>query len=288
MISLRVQAPQSEATTVQVCPGHHSAGGGPVDDLSFSGAPPGLFDLEVSTQTAIVIPRVAGADLRGRALKVGERRLLRPGEPLTVAGYVVVREPDTTPEGPAEGTAALARGMLGSALTGSGSSALPSLVWLNGWDCGKRLPLLDEATFLGRGEGSGCRIRDALASRTHAKLLLREGKGLITDLVSANGVEVDGTRVDGERELSGGEVIRIGETELLFELPPRPPAPPAKAAPPPAEAPVEACVPDAAPSTSAPGSAAPRPRYSPLEMLFVGVATAVGAVATAAVWAFAR
>ncbi len=259
-----------------------------MDDLSFAGAPPGLFDLEISAQTAIVVPRVAGADLRGRALKVGERRLLRPGEPLTVAGYVVVREADTAPEGPAEGTAALARGMLGSALTGSGSSALPSLVWLNGWDCGKRLPLLDEATFLGRGEGSGCRIRDALASRTHAKLLLREGKGLLTDLVSANGVEVDGSRVDGERELTGGEVIRIGETELLFELPARAPASPPKAAAPPTEAPIEPLAPDEVPPTNAPVSPAPPSRYSPLEMLFVGVATAVGAVATAAVWVFAR
>lgn len=272
MIALRLRSPRGEDRPLTLPPGHHSAGGGTSDALPLPGAPEGIFDLELSAETAIVLPRRPGVRLGARALRVGERWLLRPGHAVSACDHELLREAEPGP-GPAEGTAALARGLLCGGF-GQAPVPLPTLVWLNGRDCGKRLPLLDEATFLGRGDGAMARVRDALASRTHAKLLMRDGRALLSDLSSANGLFVDGQPITGERELVGGEVLRLGETELLFEAAlarSRPPPPPMDAAP--AAAPEQ------------PASAAPaRRRIDSLEIAVVGGASLAGAVATAAVF----
>ena len=216
MISLKLRSPGGPERVLPVPPGHHSLGGGPADAVRLEGAPAALGDLEVSFDTAIVVARSGCLSLAGRPLKPGERWLLRPGQSLTATAVELQLAVDPAPA-PAEGTAAFARCMLGRGSTGPSGSPLPTLVWLNGRDCGKRLPLLDEATFLGRGDGAVARVRDALASRTHAKIAVRQGRAWITHLGSANGLHVDGREVAARCDLYGGEVLRVGETELLFE-----------------------------------------------------------------------
>ena len=208
---------QGTETPIVLAPGLHTAGGSPRDTLRLDGAPGQLMEFDVALDSTIIAARVPGCSLGGRELKVHERWLLRPGQVLEIHGNLLRAEPDTAKACPMDlGTAAIARGVLGSAGV-AGLSPLPSLVWLNGRDCGKRLTLLDEATFMGRGEGTSARVRDALASRTHAKLTLRDGTASLKHLASANGLFVDGKAVGDEVRLFGGEIIRIGETELLFD-----------------------------------------------------------------------
>lgn len=95
---------------------------------------------------------------------------------------------------------------------------------------------------IGRSRSAGNDLvldTDGMASKAHARLE-RERDGLWTlyDLASTNGVKVGGVKIDGNRTLSDGDEIVIGETRLLFQLDPARPAPVlAPAAPVPASSP---------------------------------------------------
>lgn len=70
------------------------------------------------------------------------------------------------------------------------------------------------------GRGNGCQIclTDPLSSRTHAIISFEDGCWIASDADSRNGTLVNDKRITQVR-LSGGDRIRIGSTELLFELP---------------------------------------------------------------------
>lgn len=73
--------------------------------------------------------------------------------------------------------------------------------------------------ILGRGLASDIALADAKASRTHARIECSAAGCTITDLDSANGMSINGERVDRLR-LSAGDVIEIGDTILRFEVDP--------------------------------------------------------------------
>jgi pSer/pThr/pTyr-binding forkhead associated (FHA) protein/tetratricopeptide (TPR) repeat protein len=69
---------------------------------------------------------------------------------------------------------------------------------------------------LGRGKNCNVILEDKKASRKHA-IIRRSGAGFtLQDLESANGTFLNGVQVS-EQELYGGDVIRIGNTEITFE-----------------------------------------------------------------------
>jgi pSer/pThr/pTyr-binding forkhead associated (FHA) protein len=73
-------------------------------------------------------------------------------------------------------------------------------------------------TTIGRGPESGIRIDgDDFASSSHARIESRQDGVWVEDLRSTNGTFVNGARVTTERLLQGGDVVRIGQTELRLE-----------------------------------------------------------------------
>jgi len=58
---------------------------------------------------------------------------------------------------------------------------------------------------------------DEFASARHARVEPRRDGVWVQDLGSTNGTHVNGVRIDRARKLTGGDVVRIGETELRFE-----------------------------------------------------------------------
>lgn len=85
-------------------------------------------------------------------------------------------------------------------------------VWIQHGD---RVLLLREGeTFVGRGGGCAIACDDPLVSRRHAKIVVDERGARVVDLVSANGVFVNGRRVEGMRGLIPGDVIHLGQQEL--------------------------------------------------------------------------
>ncbi|MGE0709854.1 MAG: FHA domain-containing protein [Planctomycetota bacterium] len=72
---------------------------------------------------------------------------------------------------------------------------------------------LTELVTIGRAPGCDLRLDDGAASRLHARL----ERGELIDENSANGTWLNGTQVE-RRPLKDGDVIRIGEHELVFHL----------------------------------------------------------------------
>lgn len=89
---------------------------------------------------------------------------------------------------------------------------------------------------LGRGRDNTIVLRDALASRLHAKVYFEDGQWLVRDF-GLNGTRLDGERIAGGATLSDGRRIRIGDVVLRFSslvtssMPERTPVPPVLAAP---------------------------------------------------------
>lgn len=59
---------------------------------------------------------------------------------------------------------------------------------------------------------------DRSVSGRHCKITVRDGRFFISDLQSSNGTFVGGSRVVGEAEIVQGSVIRMGKTEVRFEV----------------------------------------------------------------------
>ncbi|HEX7598607.1 MAG TPA: FHA domain-containing protein, partial [Polyangia bacterium] len=68
---------------------------------------------------------------------------------------------------------------------------------------------------LGREQGDIVFSDDEFMSRRHALLQFRNGRALLSDLGSSNGTYV---RLTGQHPLSPGEMIRLGDELLRFEL----------------------------------------------------------------------
>ena len=89
---------------------------------------------------------------------------------------------------------------------------------------GRKYPLVSVATRIGRLPDNDLVLDDANVSRHHAVLIDTGTSFVITDMRSANGIEVNGQRIRGTFTLTDGDVIRICAYEFTFELgqPPQP------------------------------------------------------------------
>ncbi len=83
-------------------------------------------------------------------------------------------------------------------------------------DTGRALELTTPAV-VGREAGNGVPLdADEFASGRHARIDSRTDGIWVEDLGSTNGTFVNGGRISAER-LEPGDVLRIGQTELVFE-----------------------------------------------------------------------
>jgi hypothetical protein len=71
---------------------------------------------------------------------------------------------------------------------------------------------------LGRSPDADIRLDDRYASGIHARVFGRSGAYFVEDMNSTNGTLLNSQELHGEAELSPGDSIRIGDTELRFEV----------------------------------------------------------------------
>jgi phosphoserine phosphatase RsbU/P len=69
---------------------------------------------------------------------------------------------------------------------------------------------------IGRSSRNDICISDPFASRLHAEIRRENEQVMLVDNGSANGTFVNGQRVTGSLQLSVGDVVRIGETEIEY------------------------------------------------------------------------
>jgi pSer/pThr/pTyr-binding forkhead associated (FHA) protein len=72
---------------------------------------------------------------------------------------------------------------------------------------------------IGRGSGNDVALpEDDYASTRHARIEPRRDGIWVEDIGSTNGTFVNGIRLTRERRLAAGDIVRVGETDLRFEL----------------------------------------------------------------------
>jgi hypothetical protein len=76
--------------------------------------------------------------------------------------------------------------------------------------------LLKDEVTLGRGEDNDIVIPHSSISRTHARLLRRDGGFELMDLNSTNGTFVDDRQVHGSAFLSSGSQLRLGDIKFVL------------------------------------------------------------------------
>ncbi|HEX2836399.1 MAG TPA: FHA domain-containing protein [Thermoanaerobaculia bacterium] len=79
-------------------------------------------------------------------------------------------------------------------------------------------PLLDAEHTIGRAPESGITIADGSVSSRHARILRTPQGFFVEDLQSRNGTFVNGERVVERRQLTDGDLIRVGKIILIFNL----------------------------------------------------------------------
>ncbi|MGW9627293.1 FhaA domain-containing protein [Microbacterium sp. NPDC055521] len=84
---------------------------------------------------------------------------------------------------------------------------------------GRRHPLTNARTVIGRGGDADITISDAGSSRRHAEILWDGERAMLRDLGSTNGTKVDGQKIR-ETALTPGTSFTIGRTELTFHVVP--------------------------------------------------------------------
>jgi DNA-binding SARP family transcriptional activator len=83
---------------------------------------------------------------------------------------------------------------------------------------GRRYPLEAADIRIGRLPDNDIVLSDADVSRHHAVIVDTGTSFMIMDLHSANGVELQGQRIDISADLADGDHIRIGGHEFIFEI----------------------------------------------------------------------
>jgi FHA domain-containing protein len=85
-------------------------------------------------------------------------------------------------------------------------------------DEGSEFPLNSAPVTVGRGGQNDLVLNgDEFASARHARIELRGDGVWVQDLESTNGTFVNGSRVAGAQRLGAGDVLRVGETDLVVE-----------------------------------------------------------------------
>lgn len=77
------------------------------------------------------------------------------------------------------------------------------------------IPIKNEIS-IGRKEGNTFILDDPYVSSFHAKIYIRDNDYVIEDLDSTNGILVNEDKINGEANLSAGDIVKIGNTVLKF------------------------------------------------------------------------
>jgi hypothetical protein len=84
---------------------------------------------------------------------------------------------------------------------------------------GDELTLDSAALLLGRGSSNDVNLaRDEYASTNHARVEPRRDGVWLEDVGSTNGTYLNGIRLTHPKRLAAGDVVRVGETELRYDV----------------------------------------------------------------------
>ena len=91
---------------------------------------------------------------------------------------------------------------------------MASLITVRGPTAGRRYPLDEQATLIGRQPDAPVCLESLAVSRHHARIVAEHGGFFVEDLGSSNGTFVNGTRITGLVLLCERDILQIGPYEL--------------------------------------------------------------------------
>ena len=96
--------------------------------------------------------------------------------------------------------------------------AIPSAGWRSHLARDNKIPLAKPVIQIGRMEGNDVVLSDPLVSRHHAVIRWTSGGYELEDLGAPNGTFVEGQRVTGRVGLAPGNLVRLGNTDMVFQV----------------------------------------------------------------------
>jgi len=156
---------------------------------------------------------------RGDKLRIGTTvfRLERSTSSASSTGAETQRVPAVTlPEESSDAEAAPEVGTAPRAVGAAAPTELAALEVVRGALGRTRFAITRAVCSIGRTEENDIVIADESVSASHATILMKAGSWYVVDLRSANGTFVDGYRVAGERMLSAGSLLTIGQVKTIF------------------------------------------------------------------------
>jgi len=91
---------------------------------------------------------------------------------------------------------------------------MAEIEFLSGSREGERVPLSSDSIVIGRSSDADVTLPDEATSSRHAELVLEDGRWLIRDLNSSNGIEVNGEKVTAGW-VARGDAIKIGNSRFV-------------------------------------------------------------------------
>ncbi|HEY9869633.1 MAG TPA: FHA domain-containing protein [Candidatus Obscuribacterales bacterium] len=83
----------------------------------------------------------------------------------------------------------------------------------------ERYPLTQSVSKIGRDQTNSVALtKDSYISRHHAWILFIKGSYWVEDLGSTNGTLLNGEILNERKQIFPGDCLKLGRTELLFEL----------------------------------------------------------------------
>ena len=96
--------------------------------------------------------------------------------------------------------------------------SIPNGGWRSHLARDSKIPLAKPVIQIGRMEGNDVVLTDPLVSRHHALVRWTSGGYELEDLGAPNGTFIEGQRVSGRVALAPGNLLRLGNTEMVFQV----------------------------------------------------------------------
>lgn len=93
---------------------------------------------------------------------------------------------------------------------------MPSIIIVSGPSEGDYYPLKSATVVVGRQETCPIQVADDRVSRKHLQIRQQDAKHYALDMKSANGVWINGRKMDAECELADQDEIVLGDSKLIY------------------------------------------------------------------------
>jgi len=103
-----------------------------------------------------------------------------------------------------------------SKISNRGVNRAAALVVIHGDDLGRKYDLSGREVTIGRSSKCSIQVDQESVSRTHAKVVTKDGRVTVQDLGSTNGTLVNDEQIDGAFRLRNGDFIKVGRTIFKF------------------------------------------------------------------------